>query len=105
METYKKKYIRPLPDKGDVYIRSPQKTEKTYILEYLIISNDVNLLILFMCHSYLNAVTTRLNLKSYCDIDSNINLLDHKRVICQIESLYCIINNCKCDKKCKYPLI
>ncbi|GBB94832.1 hypothetical protein RclHR1_02420019 [Rhizophagus clarus] len=52
-------------------------------------------------HSYSNAVTTRLNLKSYCDIDSNINLPDHKRVVCQIESLHCITNNCKCNKKCK----
>ncbi len=52
-------------------------------------------------HSYSNAVTTRLNLKSYCDIDGNINLPDHKRVVCQIESLHRITNNCKCNKKCK----
>ncbi|CAI2200150.1 16809_t:CDS:2, partial [Funneliformis geosporum] len=54
------------------------------------------------CHSYSNAITTRLNLKSYCDIDSNINLSDHKRVVCQMESLHRITNNCKCNKKCKY---
>ncbi|CAI2199847.1 18284_t:CDS:2, partial [Funneliformis geosporum] len=56
-------------------------------------------------HSYSNAVTTRLNLKSYCDIDGNINLPNHKRVVCQIESLYRITNNCKCNKKCKCPPI
>src|SRR6185369_2964977 len=54
-------------------------------------------------HSYSNAVTTRLNLKSYCDIDGDINLPDHQRVVCQIESLHRITNNCKCDKKCKCP--
>ncbi|PKC59544.1 hypothetical protein RhiirA1_469297 [Rhizophagus irregularis] len=43
----------------------------------------------------------RLNLKSYCDIDGNINLPDHKRVVCQIESLHHITNKCKCNKKCK----
>src|SRR5262249_7920056 len=46
-------------------------------------------------------VTIRLNLKSYCDIDGNINLPDHKRMVCQIESLHCITNKCKCSKKCK----
>jgi len=61
----------------------------------------VNLLVLSTRHSYSNAVTTRLNLKSYCDIDGNINLPDHKRVVCQIESLHQITNNCKCNKKCK----
>ncbi|CAI2194838.1 5324_t:CDS:2, partial [Funneliformis geosporum] len=74
---------------------------KTYILEYLTISNDVNLLVLSTHYSYSNAVTTRLNLKSYCDINGNINLSDHKRVVCQIESLHRITNNCKCNKKCK----
>src|SRR5256884_679912 len=74
---------------------------KTYILENLSIPDDINLLVLFTRHSYSNAVTTRLNLKSYLDIDGNINLLDHKRVVCQIESLYHITNNCKCSKKCK----
>ncbi|CAI2187834.1 13585_t:CDS:2, partial [Funneliformis geosporum] len=87
----------------DIYVGSPWEMGKTYILEHLTISNDVNLLVLFTRHSYSNAVTTRLNLKSYCDIDGNINLLDHKRVVCQIESLHRITNNCKCDKKCKCP--
>ncbi|CAI2193594.1 6105_t:CDS:2 [Funneliformis geosporum] len=54
--------------------------------------------ILSMRHSYSNAITTRLNLKSYCDIDGNINLPDHKRVVCQIESLHQITNNYKCEK-------
>src|SRR5207248_5515141 len=26
---------------------------------------------------------------------------DHKRVVCQIESLHHIVNKCKCNKKCK----
>ncbi|PKK58749.1 hypothetical protein RhiirC2_795828 [Rhizophagus irregularis] len=71
-ETYKERYVRPLPNE-----------------------------VLFTRHSYSNAVTTRLNLKSYCDIDGSINLPDHKRVVCQIESLHRITNNCKCSKKCK----
>ncbi|KAF0457848.1 superfamily I DNA and RNA helicases: PROVISIONAL [Gigaspora margarita] len=32
-----------------------------------------------MQYSYSNAITTRLNFKSYCDIDGNINLPNHKR--------------------------
>ncbi|CAI2197600.1 19154_t:CDS:2, partial [Funneliformis geosporum] len=36
---------------------------------HLTISDDLNLLVLSTCHSYSNAVTTRLNLKSYYDID------------------------------------
>ncbi|CAI2187583.1 14165_t:CDS:1, partial [Funneliformis geosporum] len=100
-EIYNERYVRPLPDKGDIYVGSPWETGKTYILEHLTISDDVNLLVLSTRHSYSNAVTTRLNLKSYCDIDSNINLPDHKRVVCQIESLHRITNNCKCNKKCK----
>ncbi|CAI2191789.1 13675_t:CDS:2, partial [Funneliformis geosporum] len=100
-ETYKEKYVRPLPNEGDIYIGSPWETGKTYILEHLTISDVVNLLALSTRHSYSNAVTTRLNLKSYCDIDGNINLPDHKRVVCQIESLHRITNNCKCSKKCK----
>ena len=83
---------------------SPWKTGKTYILENLSIPDNVNLLVLFTWHSYSNAVTTRLDLRSYCDIDGNINLPDHKRVVCQIESLHRIVNKCKCNKKCKcYP--
>ena len=65
------------------------------------IPDDVNLLVLSMRHSYSNAVTTKLNLKSYYDINGNINLSDHKRVVCQIESLHRIANKCKCNKKCK----
>uniref|UniRef100_U9U3Z3 Replication origin-binding protein domain-containing protein n=1 Tax=Rhizophagus irregularis (strain DAOM 181602 / DAOM 197198 / MUCL 43194) TaxID=747089 RepID=U9U3Z3_RHIID len=100
-EIYEEKYVRPLPNEGDIYVDSPWKMGKTYVLEHLTISDDVNLLVLSTRHSYLNAVTTRLNLKSYCDIDGNINLPDHKRVVCQIESLHRITNNCKCNKKCK----
>ncbi|GBB84586.1 hypothetical protein RclHR1_11160002 [Rhizophagus clarus] len=61
--------------------------------------------LLSTCHSYSNAVITRLNLKLYCDIDGNINLPNYKRVVCQIESLHRITNNCKCSKKCKCPPI
>ncbi|GES85411.1 hypothetical protein GLOIN_2v1777834 [Rhizophagus clarus] len=100
-EIYEERYVRPLPDEGDIYVGSPWETGKTYVLEHLTISDGVNLLVLSTRHSYLNAVTTRLNLKSYCDIDGNINLPDHKRVVCQIESLHRITNNCRCSKKCK----
>ncbi|CAB4388739.1 unnamed protein product [Rhizophagus irregularis] len=104
-ETYKERYVRSLPNEGDIYVGSPWETGKTYVLEHLTIPDDVNLLVLSTRHSYSNAVTTRLNLKSYCDIDGNINLPDHKRVVCQIESLHRITNNCKCNKKCKCPSI
>ncbi|GES92782.1 hypothetical protein GLOIN_2v1791232 [Rhizophagus clarus] len=100
-EIYEERYVRPLPNESDIYVGSPWETGKTYVLENLTISDDVNLLVLSTRHSYSNAVTTRLNLKSYCDIDGNINLPDHKRVVCQIESLHRITNNCKCNKKCK----
>ncbi|CAB4403270.1 unnamed protein product [Rhizophagus irregularis] len=100
-EIYEERYVRTLPNEGDIYVGSPWETGKTYVLEHLTISDDVNLLVLSTRHSYSNAVTTRLNLKSYCDIDGNINLPDHKRVVCQIESLHRITNNCKCNKKCK----
>ncbi|CAI2166628.1 17034_t:CDS:2, partial [Funneliformis geosporum] len=53
---------------------------KTYILKNLAIPNDVNLLVLSTHYSYSNAITTRLNLKLYYDIDGNINLSDHKRI-------------------------
>ncbi|GBB94388.1 hypothetical protein RclHR1_23460001, partial [Rhizophagus clarus] len=70
-----------------------------------LIADDVNLLVLSTRHSYSNAVTTRLNLKSYFDIDGNTNLPDHKKVVCQIESLHHIANKCKCSKKCKcFPI-
>ncbi|RGB22683.1 hypothetical protein C1646_775696 [Rhizophagus diaphanus] len=100
-ETYEERYIRPLPNEGDIYVGLPWKMGKTYILENLTIPNDVNLLVLSTRYSYSNAVTSRLNLKSYCDIDGNINLPNHKRIVCQIESLHRITNNCKCNKKCK----
>ncbi|CAI2192114.1 12923_t:CDS:2, partial [Funneliformis geosporum] len=103
-EIYEKRYIKLLSNESDIYVRSPWKTGKTYILENLAISDDVNLLILSMRHSYSNIIITRLNFKSYCDIDGNINLPDYKRVVCQIESLHRIINNCKYDKKCKSSL-
>jgi hypothetical protein len=103
-EIYEERYVRPLPNEGDIYVGSPWETGKTYVLEHLIIPDDVNLLVLSTRHSYSNAVTTRLNLKSYCDIDGNINLPDYKRIVCQIESLHRITNKCKCSKKCKCPL-
>ncbi|CAB4377461.1 unnamed protein product [Rhizophagus irregularis] len=100
-ETYEERYVRSLPDERDIYVGSPWETEKTYVFEHLTIADDVNLLVLSMQHSYSNAVTTRFNLKSYYDIDGNINLSDHKRVVYQIESLHRITNKCKCSKKCK----
>ncbi|CAI2198523.1 17367_t:CDS:2, partial [Funneliformis geosporum] len=68
-EIYEERYVRPLPNEDDIYVGSPWETGKTYVLEHLTISDDVNLLVLSTRHSYSNAVTTRLNLKSYCDID------------------------------------
>ncbi|RGB23675.1 hypothetical protein C1646_748105 [Rhizophagus diaphanus] len=81
-EIYEKRYVRPLPNEGDIYVGSAWEMRKTYILEHITISDDMNLLVLSTCHSYSNAVTTRLNLKSYCNIDGNINLSDYKRVVC-----------------------
>ena len=104
IEIYEKRYIRLLSNKGNIYVGLSWKTRKIYILEHLTISDDVNLLILSMHYSYLNAITTRFDLKLYCDIDDNINLPNHKRVVCQIESLHHITNNCKYNKKCKCPL-
>ncbi|PKY33686.1 hypothetical protein RhiirB3_452794 [Rhizophagus irregularis] len=101
-ETYEERYVRSLPNEGDIYVKSPWEIGKTYVLKNLVIPDDVNLLVLSTRHSYSNAVTTRLNLRSYFDIDGNINLPDHKRVVCQIESLHRIVNKCKCNKKCKY---
>ena len=57
-ETYKKRYVRPLPNESDIYVGSPWETGKTYVLEHLTISDDVNLLVLSTRHSYSNAVTT-----------------------------------------------
>ncbi|RHZ77972.1 hypothetical protein Glove_168g91 [Diversispora epigaea] len=103
-EVYKKQYVKPLPEEGDVYVGSPWETGKTYTLEHFTIPEAINLLALSTRHTYSSAVTVRLNLKSYCDIDTkDINLLDYQRVVCQIESLHRIINKCKCEKKCKCP--
>ncbi|GBC00202.1 hypothetical protein RclHR1_37830002 [Rhizophagus clarus] len=76
-EIYEKRYVKPLPDKGDIYIDLSWETEKTYIFEYLTISDNVNLLVLFI----------------------NINYSDHKRVVCQIESLHQITNSLLPDEK------
>ncbi|GES92588.1 hypothetical protein GLOIN_2v1765104 [Rhizophagus clarus] len=46
METYKERYVRPLPNKGNIYIGSPWETGKTYTLENLDIPDNVNLLVL-----------------------------------------------------------
>ncbi|CAJ0758679.1 2511_t:CDS:1, partial [Entrophospora sp. SA101] len=101
-EVYKEQYVKPLPKEGDVYVGSPWETGKTYTLEHLTIPEAINLLALSTRHTYSSAVTVRLNLKSYCDIETkDINLPDHQRVVCQIESLHRIINKCKCEKKCK----
>ncbi|PKY26278.1 hypothetical protein RhiirB3_441530 [Rhizophagus irregularis] len=39
-EIYEEKYVRPLPNEGDIYVDSPWKTGKTYVLEHLTISDD-----------------------------------------------------------------
>ncbi|RGB25894.1 hypothetical protein C1646_771127 [Rhizophagus diaphanus] len=104
-ETYEERYIRSLPNEGNIYVGSPWETGKTYVLENLVIPDDINLLVLSTHHSYSNAVIIRLNLRSYFDINGNINLPDHKRVVCQIESLHRIVNKCKCNKTCKCPPI
>ncbi|PKK61966.1 hypothetical protein RhiirC2_718060 [Rhizophagus irregularis] len=98
-ETYEERYVRELPNKGDIYVGSPWETGKTYVLEHLTISDDVNLLVLSTRHSYSNAVTTRLNLKSYCDIDGNINLPDHKRTLRKDISLSIIHNTYQPQKE------
>ncbi|EXX52731.1 hypothetical protein RirG_250500 [Rhizophagus irregularis DAOM 197198w] len=92
-ETYNERYVRPLPNEDDIYVGSPWEIGKTYILENLAIPNDVNLLVLSTRHFYSNAVTTRLNLKSYCDINGNINLPDHKRVALRKNRVFSIIHN------------
>ncbi|KAF0424027.1 DNA replication origin-binding helicase [Gigaspora margarita] len=83
-KTYKEKYIKLLPKENDVYMRLAWETEKTYALEHLRTPDNINLLVLSTRHIYSSAVTTRLNLKSYCDINTkNINLPDHQRVLIQ----------------------
>jgi hypothetical protein len=49
-----------LPNEGNIYVGSSQET---YVLENLVIPDDINLLVLSTCHSYSNAITTRLSLK------------------------------------------
>ncbi|CAI2200854.1 19645_t:CDS:1, partial [Funneliformis geosporum] len=39
IEIYKERYVRLLPNEGDIYIGSPWETGKTYILEHLTISD------------------------------------------------------------------
>ncbi|RIA79639.1 hypothetical protein C1645_840227 [Glomus cerebriforme] len=82
-EMYEERYVRPLPNEGDIYVGSPWEMGKTYILENLSIPNNVNLLVLFTRHSYSNAIITRLNLKLYCDIDKKLYKLvqDARRII------------------------
>ncbi|GES79184.1 hypothetical protein GLOIN_2v1777834 [Rhizophagus clarus] len=95
-ETYEERYVRPLPDEGDIYVGSPWETGKTYVLEHLTISDDVNLLVLSTRHSYSNAVTTRLNLKSYCDIDVSIIAQAQSHLAGQsIEKLYKLIQDAR----------
>ncbi|CAI2185961.1 7474_t:CDS:2 [Funneliformis geosporum] len=95
-EMYEERYVRPLPNKGDIYVGSPWETGKTYILEYLTISDDVNLLVLFTRHFYSNAVTTRLNLKSYCNINVSIITQAQSRLAGQsIEKLYKLIQEAR----------
>ncbi|RGB34442.1 hypothetical protein C1646_668501 [Rhizophagus diaphanus] len=42
-ETYKERYVRLLPNEGDIYVGSLWETGKTYALEHLTISKNVNL--------------------------------------------------------------
>ena len=100
-KVYKEKYVQPLPVQGDVYVGSPWETGKTYTLEHITVPERVNVLMLFTRHTFSNAVSKHLNLVSYQDIEGDINLPDHKRVVCQIESLHWIRNNCKCDSSKK----
>ncbi|CAG8617815.1 9945_t:CDS:2 [Paraglomus occultum] len=87
-EVYEEQYVKPLPEEGDVYVGSPWETGKTYTLEHLTIPEAINLLALSTRHSYSSAVTVRLNLKSYCDIDTKIiNLPEHQRVVYEVVSI------------------
>ncbi|CAB4392821.1 unnamed protein product [Rhizophagus irregularis] len=96
-ETYEERYVRQLPNEGDIYVGSPWETGKTYVLEHLTISDVVNLLVLSTRHSYSNAVTTRLNLKSYCDIDVSIIAQAQSHLAGQsIEKLYKLIQEARC---------
>ncbi|CAI2190049.1 2557_t:CDS:2, partial [Funneliformis geosporum] len=42
-KTYKERYVRPLLNKGNIYVGSPWETGKTYVLEHIIISDDSHL--------------------------------------------------------------
>ncbi|CAI2192219.1 9578_t:CDS:2, partial [Funneliformis geosporum] len=69
---------------------------KTYILENLAISDNINLLVLSTRHSYSNAVITRLNLKSYCNIDVSIIAQVQSYLAKQsIEKLYKLIQDAR----------
>ncbi|CAG8720354.1 9835_t:CDS:2, partial [Cetraspora pellucida] len=100
-ETYEERYMKPLSKENDIYIESCWEIEKTYAIENLNIPKNTNLLVVSTRHIYSDAITTRLNLKSYCNIDGPINLREYQRVVCQIESLHRITSKCKCNKKCK----
>ncbi|RIB15287.1 hypothetical protein C2G38_2093631 [Gigaspora rosea] len=71
---YKDQYIKTLPEIPDIYVGSPWGTGKTYALEKLNTPQNVSMLVVSTRHSYSNAITTRLNLESYCDIDGPIHL-------------------------------
>ncbi|CAI2191707.1 11825_t:CDS:10, partial [Funneliformis geosporum] len=95
-EIYEKRYIKQLPNRGDIYVGSPWKMGKTYILENLAISDNINLLVLSTRHSYSNAVITRLNLKSYCNIDVSIIAQVQSYLAKQsIEKLYKLIQDAR----------
>ncbi|CAG8648072.1 9423_t:CDS:2, partial [Paraglomus occultum] len=91
-EKYEERYVKPLSKENDIYIGSRWGTGKTYAMENLNIPENTSLLIVSTRHTYSDAITTRLNLKSYCDIDGPINLREHQRVVCQVESLHRITN-------------
>ncbi|CAH1767892.1 15019_t:CDS:2 [Entrophospora sp. SA101] len=95
-EVYKEQYVKPLPEEGDVYVGSPWETGKTYTLEHLTIPDGVNLLVLSTRHTYSSAVTTRLNLKSYTDIDVSIIAQAHTRLAGRSrEDLYKLIQEAR----------
>ncbi|CAG8576087.1 12287_t:CDS:2 [Gigaspora rosea] len=100
---YKDQYIKTLPEIPDIYVGSPWGTGKTYALEKLNTPQNVSMLVVSTRHSYSNAITTRLNLESYCDIDGPIHLSKHQRVVCQVESLHRVTDKCECREKCKCP--
>ncbi|CAI2198822.1 17087_t:CDS:2, partial [Funneliformis geosporum] len=80
-----------------VQYNDPLIATETYKERYhLTISDDVNLLVLSTRHSYSNAVTTRLNLKLYYDIDVSIIAQAQSRLAGQsIEKLYKLIQEAR----------